>query len=92
MICPVVVIKVNGVLFKAFLDLEARSSYTSSVLLQEWNLLTTTIIETKPTEMMLHATTKKVEVFEVQIQDVGSNFKDCTTSASMNRSIRNTNC
>lgn len=91
MICPVVVIKVNGVLFKSFLDLEARSSYTSSVLLQEWNLLTT-IIETKPTEMMLHATTKKVEVFEVQIQDVGSNFKDYTTSASMNRSIRNTNC
>lgn len=51
----------------------AASSYATSALLQELNI-TLTRNETKRVEMMLHTATKKVEIFEIQIQDVTSNF------------------
>ena len=53
------------------------SSYVSSTLVKELNI-TPKRKEVKTIEMMLHTTTKKVEVFEIQIQDVASNF-DFTT-------------
>ena len=53
------------------------SSYVSSTLVKELNI-TPKRKEVKTIEMMLYTTTKKVEVFEIQIQDVASNF-DFTT-------------
>ena len=44
----------------------AASSYATSALLQELNIILTRN-ETKRVEMMLHTATKKVEIFESQI-------------------------
>ena len=74
---PVVVVEVNGILCRALLDTGVGSSYVSSTLVKELNI-TPKRKEVKTIEMMLHTTTKKVEVFEIQIQDVASNF-DFTT-------------
>ena len=41
----------------------------------------------KTIEMMLHTTTKKVEVFEIQIQDVESNFNFTTEVRKVEKDI-----
>ena len=61
---PVAVVKVDGILWRALLDTGVGSSYASSTLLEELNI-TPARKEMKTIEMMLHTTTKKVEVFKI---------------------------
>ena len=72
-IYPVVVVKVNNILCRALLDTSAGSSYTSSALLGKLNLRPIRR-ETKPIEMMMHSTTRKIDMFEIEINDVSENF------------------
>ena len=81
---PVVVVKVNGVLCRALLDTGAGSSYASTTLLQELQI-THKRKETKTIEMMLHTTTKKIEIFDITIQDVSSNFNFTTEVSKVER-------
>ena len=66
---PVVVILVDGVKCRALLDTGAGSSYVSAGLM---NVLKKKPIrkETKHIEMMMNSTTKNIEVFKVQIENV----------------------
>ena len=82
----VVVVKVNGILCRVLLDTRAGSSYASSTLLKELNI-TLTRKEIKTIEMMLYTATKKIEVFEIQIQDVTSNFNFTTEVSKVEKGI-----
>ena len=62
------------------------SSYVSSTLVKELNI-TPKRKEGKTIEMMLYTTTKKVEVFEIQIQDVASNFNFTTEVRKVEKDI-----
>ena len=62
------------------------SSYVSSTLVKELNI-TPKRKEVKTIEMMLYTTTKKVEVFEIQIQDVASNFNFTTEVRKVEKDI-----
>ena len=73
-IYPVVVVKANNILCRALLDTGAGSSYASSALLGKLNLRPTRR-ETKRIEMMMHSTTRKIDVFEIEINGVSGNFQ-----------------
>ena len=73
-IYPVVVVKVNNILCTALLDTGAGSSYAPSALLGKLNLRPIRR-ETKRTEMMMHSTIRKIDVFEVEINDVSGDFQ-----------------
>ena len=62
------------------------SSYVSSTLVKELDI-TPKRKEVKTIEMMLYTTTKKVEVFEIQIQDVASNFNFTTEVRKVEKDI-----
>ena len=62
------------------------SSYVSSTLVKELNI-TPKRKEVKTIEMMLYTTTKRVEVFEIQIQDVASNFNFTTEVRKVEKDI-----
>ena len=62
------------------------NSYVSSTLVKELNI-TPKRKEVKTIEMMLYTTTKKVEVFEIQIQDVASNFNFRTEVRKVEKDI-----
>ena len=72
-IYPVVVVKVNNILCRALLDTSAGSSYASLAVLGKFNLRPIRR-ETKPIEMMMHSTTRKIDMFEIEINDVSENF------------------
>ena len=61
-IYPVVVVKVNNMFCRAFLDTGAGNSYASSALLGQLNLHPIWR-ETKRIEMMMHPATRKIDVF-----------------------------
>ena len=73
-IYPIVVVKVNNILCRALLDTGAGSSYVFSALLGKLNLRPIRR-ETKCTEMMMHSATRKIDVFEIEINDVSENFQ-----------------
>ena len=68
MIYPVVVVEVEGVKCRALLDTGSGNSYASSTLM---NLTKKKPVrqEIKTIEMMLHTTTKKIDVYKVEITD-----------------------
>ena len=69
----IMVVKVNNILCRALLDTGAGSSYAFSALLGKLNLCQVRR-ETKRTEMMMHLTTRKIDVFEIEINDASENF------------------
>ena len=73
-IYPVVVVKVNNIPCRALLDTGAGSSYASSALLGKLNLRRIRR-ETKRIELMMHSTTRKIDVFEIGINDVSGDFQ-----------------
>ena len=73
-IYPVVIVKVNNILCRALQDTGAGSSYVSSTLLGKLNLRPIRK-ETKRIEMMMHSTTQKIDVFEIEINDVSGDFQ-----------------
>ena len=70
----VVVVEVNNVLCRALLGTGAGISYASSTLLGILNLRPIRR-ETKRIEMMINSTTRKIDVFEIEINDVSENFQ-----------------
>ena len=73
-IYPVVVVKVNNILCRALLDTGASSSYASSAILGKLNFRPIRR-ETERIEMMIHSTTRKIDVFEIEINDVSGDFQ-----------------
>ena len=71
---PVVVVKVNNILCRALLDTGTGSSYASSVFLGKLNLYPIRR-EIKGIEMIMHSTTRKVDVFEIESNDVSGDFQ-----------------
>ena len=72
-IYPVVVVEVEGVKCRALLDTGSGNSYVSSTLM---NLTKKKPIrqEIKTIEMMLHTTTKTIDVYNVEITNINKNF------------------
>ena len=70
----VVVVKANNILCRVLLDTSAGSLYASSALLGKLNLRPIRR-ETKRTEMMMHSRTRKIDVFEVDINEVRRDFQ-----------------
>ena len=72
-IYPVVVVEVEGVKCRALLDTGSGNSYVSSTLM---NLTKKKPVrqEIKTIEMMLHTTTKKIDVYNVEITNINKNF------------------
>ncbi|XP_028404087.1 uncharacterized protein LOC114526759 [Dendronephthya gigantea] len=78
---PVVVVEIGGLKCRALLDTGSGSSFASSTLL---NAIGKKPIrqEFKSIEMMLQTTTRKIDVYEVEIAAVDGNFK---MSCELNR-------
>ena len=70
----VVVVEVNNALCRALLDTGAGTSYASSTILGILNLRPIRR-KTKRIEMMINSTTRKIDVFEIKINDVSKNFQ-----------------
>ena len=70
----VVVVEVNNALCRALLDTGAGISYASSTILGILNLRPIRR-KTKRIEMMINSTTRKIDVFEIKINDVSKNFQ-----------------
>ena len=68
-IYPVVVVYVNGVKCRALLDIGARRSYVSKVLLDQVSLKPCRK-ETKAIEMLMSTAVKTISVYAVTIQNV----------------------
>ena len=73
MIYPVVVVEVEEVKCRALLDTGLGNSYASTTLM---NLTKKKPVrqEIKTIEMMLHTTTKKIDVYNVEITNINKNF------------------
>jgi hypothetical protein len=78
---PVVVVEIEGVKCRALLDTGSGSSFASSTLL---NTIGKKPVrqEFKSIEMMFQTTTRKIDVYEVEIADVEGKFK---MSCELNR-------
>ena len=78
---PVVVVEIEGVKCRALLDTGSGSSFASSTLL---NTIGKKPVrqEFKSLEMMFQITTRKIDVYEVEIADVEGKFK---MSCELNR-------
>ena len=74
LIYSVVVVKVKNIHCGVLLDTNVGSSYASSVLLRKPNLRPIRR-ETKRIEMMMHLTTRKIDVFEIEINGVSRDFQ-----------------
>ena len=72
-IYPVVVVKVNGITYRALLDTGAESSYISSTLAHE---LRRPLIRTdnKQIETMLHTTNTLIDIYDVEITNTKGDF------------------
>ncbi len=85
-IYPVVVIEVEGIKCRALLDTGSGNSYVSSTLM---NLTKKKPArqEIKTIEMMLHTTTKKIDVYNVQITNVNKTFQMSSEVSCVDRPV-----
>ena len=74
---PVVVVKVNGIKCRALLDTGAGSAYASSTLIDRLDI-DASRKEYRKIEMLMHTSSRKVEVYRLRINDVEENFEICT--------------
>ena len=72
---PLVVVRVNGITCRALMDTGAGSSYASSALLQRIGL-SPIRKESRQVEMLLHRTSRNIDVFEVIIENLSGDFED----------------
>ena len=70
---PIIVVEINGIRCRALLDTGAGSSYVSSGLIKHLKLRPTRS-EGRQIEMLLHTTTKKVELYQVDISSTTYKF------------------
>ena len=85
-IYSVVVLKIDGIKCRALIDTGAGSSYISEVLA---NLIGKQPVckEIKQIDMMLHSTSQKIEIYEVQISNVNGDFAFLTTVNKIKKSV-----
>ena len=74
LIDPVVVVKVNSIICRAFLDTGAGSSRASAAFLDQLKLKPIKK-ETKNIDMMMSSTTRKLEILDVEISELSEKFK-----------------
>ena len=86
MIYPVVIVKVEGIKCRALLDTGTGSSYASSTLLQ--------LIKKKPIrqdykriEMMMQSTTRVMDIYNLQITDLGDHFSLNSEVSKVDRQV-----
>ena len=79
---PAVLVKVNGITCRAMLDTCAGSSYASSMLLER--------LKKKPDrkeyrkiEMMLHTTTRRAEIFKIEVSSLDDRYKINTEASKL---------
>ena len=85
-IYPVVVVKVDGIKCRALLDTGAGSSYISGVLAS--NIGKRPIRkEIKQIDMMLHSTSQKIDIYDVQISNVKGDFAFSTMVNRVDKSV-----
>ena len=85
-IYPIVMVKVNGIKCRALLDTGSGSSYASSTLIKRIKKKPTRT-ETKQIEMMLHVSTKKINIYNVDICDVQEKFNLRTEISEIEKSV-----
>ena len=83
---PVVVVYVNGIKCRALLDTGAGSSYISSYLLELLNIKPLRQ-ETKTIEMMLTSMNKRVEIYDVTIENLEKTFSIKTEVNKVDRKV-----
>ena len=71
---PVVVVKVEGISCRALLDTGSGSSYVSAELLKHVRKKPIRK-DTKTVDMMLNSTTRKIETYELKIENLGGSFE-----------------
>ena len=74
---PTVLVQVNGITCRALLDTGAGSSYASATLIERINQEPVRK-DYKRIEMMLHTTTKAIDIFQVQVSSLDGKFKITT--------------
>ena len=84
-IYPVVMVKADGITCRALLDTGAGSSYASGALLDRLQKRPVRK-EYKRIEMMMHSTSRMIEVHQVTISDLEGNFKLQTDVTKVDRS------
>ena len=84
-IYPVVVVEVEGIKCRALLDTGSGNSYVS--LLMNLTKKKPARQEIKTIEMMLHTTTKKIDVYNVQITDVNKTFQMSSEVSCVDRPV-----
>ena len=70
---PTILVQVNGITCRALLDTGAGSSYASATLTERINQQPIRK-DYKRLEMMLHTTTKTIDIFQVQISSLDGSF------------------
>ena len=85
-IYPVVVVRVEGVRCRALLDIGSGNLYVTSILM---NLIKKKPIrqEIKTIEMMLHTTTKKINIYDVPVTDVNKKFTMSSEVSCVDRAV-----
>ena len=70
---PLVVVKVNNMMCRALLDTGAGSYYASATLLHQLKLKPIKK-ETKNIDMMMSSTTRKLQIYDVEISELSKKF------------------
>ena len=71
---PVVVMRINNIIWRALLDTGAGSSYVSAALLDRLKLKPIKK-EAKNMDMMMSWTTRKLEIYDMEISELSEKFK-----------------
>eukprot|EP00112_Aurelia_sp_Birch-Aquarium-sp1_P013324 Seg2820.4 transcript_id=Seg2820.4/GoldUCD/mRNA.D3Y31 product="hypothetical protein" protein_id=Seg2820.4/GoldUCD/D3Y31 len=85
-IYPVVVVKVNGVKCRALLDTGAESSYISATLAERIGKRPIRK-ETRRIDMMMHTTSKKVEIYHMQVASITNAFEMMATVTKVDKAV-----
>ena len=85
-ICPVVVVIVDGIKCRALLDTGAGSSYVSVALVERLNKRPTHV-EHKQIEMMLRSTIQKVRSYPVKVASVDGKFEMTTKVNKVDKGV-----
>ena len=83
---PTVLLLVNGIKCRALLDTGAGSSYASATLIEDIHSKPKRT-EVKRIEMMLQTSTRKVEIFDIEISSLDGRFKMGTEASKVDKSV-----
>ena len=81
---PVVVVKANGVKYRALIDSGTGSSYASAKLIETLGLRPTET-KTRRIDMLMTSQLTRLEIYKVKIQSVGSDYELETNLTKINK-------